>query len=410
MNIYLALLFAVPALANFCWIIFILWNRAYTAAQDRGLAAPAAWPSVDICVPARDEERNIERCVRSLCLQEYPGDWRVSVLDDESSDRTLEILLALQKEFPQRLHVIDGKRDPLPPGWVGKVWATTRMGKLATRDWLLFFDADTFHAPNMLREVMLRALRPVGAGEKPVGLVGGCPKLEQISLGEQFAMPTISLMYALGPIALTRNSRQMPPVPGFFHLFTRESYNAVGGYARVWDKVLDDVEMAAAINSGGFQTRIIDPSPFMGLRMYQSLREIWFGLHKSTGYIVRRSPLFAIAFLLWLLWTGALPFLAPLTPFLNAGITPCIVAAMALSAVIAMRTLMWSKDGGAWWSILLHPFLCWLVGWNCVMSALDLWRGRGVRWKNRWYDKRVKFAPEPQKTGQKTLPSGVANQ
>ncbi len=56
------------------------WKRVPAAANDTPL------PSLSIVVPARDEERSIEACVRSL-LAQHGVDAEVIVVDDGSTDR-----------------------------------------------------------------------------------------------------------------------------------------------------------------------------------------------------------------------------------------------------------------------------------------------------------------------------------
>ena len=54
---------------------------------------------VSVIVPARNEEANIERLVRSLAAQD--GVREILVVDDQSEDGTFEILQSLKAEAPQ---------------------------------------------------------------------------------------------------------------------------------------------------------------------------------------------------------------------------------------------------------------------------------------------------------------------
>ena len=60
---------------------------------------PDPLPLVSVLIPARDEERNIGRCLESLLRQDYPR-LEILVLDDESSDRTADIVAKLAAEHP----------------------------------------------------------------------------------------------------------------------------------------------------------------------------------------------------------------------------------------------------------------------------------------------------------------------
>src|SRR6476660_6373354 len=55
---------------------------------------PADAPLVSILVPARNEARKIEACVRSLLAQDYPH-CELLVLDDHSEDGTGDLVRAL---------------------------------------------------------------------------------------------------------------------------------------------------------------------------------------------------------------------------------------------------------------------------------------------------------------------------
>ncbi len=107
---------------------------------------------VSVIIPARNEEINIGRVVRSIANQ---SDLReIFVVDDQSEDRTAEVLAELKAAVPllQILRV-----DCLPKGWMGKTHAVAQGAAAATGDWLLFTDADTEHLDGSLAELLQRA-------------------------------------------------------------------------------------------------------------------------------------------------------------------------------------------------------------------------------------------------------------
>ena len=98
-----------PTMSPLAWIMLaaaltVSGGLALTLANLRRYrweaAAPAAGveePLVSVCIPARNEEANIEACVRSLLRQ----DWsrvEIMVYDDQSTDTTPEILARLAEE------------------------------------------------------------------------------------------------------------------------------------------------------------------------------------------------------------------------------------------------------------------------------------------------------------------------
>src|SRR5260370_15309253 len=66
-------------------------------------------------VPARNEEQVITTCVRSLAQQAEIAE--IVVVDDQSTDRTAEIVRALTAEIP-RLRLLE--TQGVPPGGVGE--------------------------------------------------------------------------------------------------------------------------------------------------------------------------------------------------------------------------------------------------------------------------------------------------
>ena len=91
---------------------------------------PAQWPTVTAVVPARNEADVIARSISSLLAQNYPGEFRVVLVDDQSADGTADAARALPGAV--KLDVITG--EPLPSGWTGMLWAVKQGVEYATRE------------------------------------------------------------------------------------------------------------------------------------------------------------------------------------------------------------------------------------------------------------------------------------
>ena len=64
-------------------------------------------PTIEVLIPARNEEENIEACVLSVLNQTYPTKrFHVTVIDDHSTDHTAEIVEHLADSWPGRLSLL----------------------------------------------------------------------------------------------------------------------------------------------------------------------------------------------------------------------------------------------------------------------------------------------------------------
>lgn len=107
-------------------------------------------PYVSLVVSAKNEESVIEVLVRSLDRIDYPKSrFELWVVDDNSSDRTYDILQALKPDYPQ-LKVYRRSESALG----GKSGALNDVLPLTQGDILGVFDADAIIAPGLLRAVV----------------------------------------------------------------------------------------------------------------------------------------------------------------------------------------------------------------------------------------------------------------
>ena len=129
--------------------------------------------TVDIIIPARNEEDCIGRCLQSLVAQQGIS-FQITVVDDGSTDHTR----AIAESFPGVRVLSAGE---LKPGMTGKVNALITGAAGSSAEWLLFTDADTFHYPGSLmasvreaEEAQSRsALVLAGAGNRRLVGTGG---------------------------------------------------------------------------------------------------------------------------------------------------------------------------------------------------------------------------------------------
>ena len=381
----------------------VLWFRTTPAKEDRSAqkslesknSSPSeSNPLVSIIVPARNEERNIRRCVTSLLEQDYPN-FEVIVVDDGSTDATPRILEEIARDHPRgnRLFVLR-LRDSLPQGWAGKPHAINSGTKEAHGDWLLFTDADTWHAPDALNYAVHKAI------DEQVDLLSLGSRQELPGFWERVMMPMayLGIMMQYPPRQVNEPSSPVALANGQFILIRRAVYDALGGYARLElrDTLLDDRDLARVVKHQGYRLRMFDGRDLVHVRMYRNLRETWRGWRKNAFLGSRGGLPFTILSLIGLPMVSIVPFLLPalawtlnrLPAFKQRRITSSeagLATLLELAPLLAYRRWVDRELDVPWYYALTHPLAGAIFEGIIAQSAWRVLTHKGVDWSGRRY-------------------------
>ncbi|QJC53957.1 glycosyltransferase [Paenibacillus albicereus] len=335
-------------------------------------------------IPARNEERNLPRCLDSLLAQRVPPR-EILVLDDRSGDATARIAERAAGRPGSRVRLLRGRE--LPDGWMGKSHACAQLAAEASGRWLLFLDADVALEPGAL-EAAAREASSQGSG-----LVSGFPRQETGTWMEKLVVPMM-LFTILCHLPLRLVSRSRSPrfaaANGAFILIASDSYRRIGGHAAVRSSLLDDMELIRLAKRGGEPARLARIDGFASSRMYRSAAEVWAGYRKNLFPGLGRSLpllLFVSAAYAALYLLPAAGVLAGLAAWAAAGHPPAwLPAAAAAWALGALVKLAVDRSGRApAWQCLLLPASIALVLLIGADSARCHYRKRGYEWKGRRY-------------------------
>lgn len=362
------------------------WNGERGDASEDGTVQ--AWgheaPFLSVVIPARNEEANIGACLSSLAAQTYPA-FEILVVDDESGDRTAEIVRETPPGNSTEIRLIRG--SPLPGGWFGKPWACHQGAAEARGDLILFTDADTVHRAELLAGAV-RALKEDGVDA--LTLMG---RQVMDTFWEQLLQPQFFMLLVA---RFPRTGSPKRPgqwrhaiANGQYLLFRREAYEALGGHGAVAGEVAEDLRLAQLLVRGGWKLGVRGTKG-LETRMYRSLEGLVEGWSKNvTTGALQTTPG-------WLL-----PMILPLS--LMVGVTlwllPPAVLAWALVSGQGGIPLLWGSlttgFGVAFWSsasCLLkgNPLFGFLYPLGSVMGGfifVKSWiRGRRIVWKGRTYE------------------------
>jgi chlorobactene glucosyltransferase len=353
-------------------------------------AAAAVRPLVSIIVPARNEELNIRRCLQSLLEQDYDN-YEVIAVDDGSTDATEAILDDLIHSHPngKRLWVL--RLRDLPSDWAGKPHAIHSGVQEAQGSWLLFTDADTWHAPNALRSAVTQALEE----KADLFTVGSAQDLP--TFWDRVLMPMaylgISMLYP--PRLVNNPNSSLAVANGQYILIRRTVYEQLGGYARpdLRGTLLDDRDLAHVVKNNGFRLRFVDGLGLVHVHMYRSFSAIWRGWRKNA-YLGNRGGLpFVLLELFGLPMISIVPFLLPLLARLIRTKQGPVVSmpealeatAIELTPLLAYRLWLNRSLNVPWYYIFSHPLAGAVFEGILGQSMIYILSGKGVDWSGRRY-------------------------
>ncbi len=341
---------------------------------------PEPPPLISILVPARNEESDIVPCLESLRRQDYPN-YEILVLDDNSSDKTAALVSEVAAADP-RVRLLRGK--PLPEGWAGKPFACHQLASEARGCWFLFTDADTIHAPSMLRSALTYACN------NRLSLVSGLPLQHTVSLSQRVVIPAMYfIILTLFPLWWLQASHK--PKPGLsigqFLFVSASDYREIGGHEAVKSRILEDVWLGFEMARHGKRQAVVDLSEVVSCRMYEGLGELWEGFTKWTYSITSLS--FWIFALLMLAGFGL--FLAPFiliawhfVPFVS-DFDWSLIIVLQVVIILLMRALVDHRFGHSRVYSLSHPASISFMLLSCAYGSVKHFTGAGIHWKERLY-------------------------
>ncbi|MSP94867.1 MAG: glycosyltransferase [Alphaproteobacteria bacterium] len=369
-----ALLLTLVALA--AWIYLLFFRGMFWLARERDDGegeAPAQWPSVVAVVPARDEADVIGRAIGSLLAQDYPGDLRIVLVDDRSTDDTGDA--ARRLDTTGKLVVIEGAEPP--SGWTGKLWAV-KQGIARTSEmrpaFLWLTDADIAHAPDNLRRLVVRAQNGNYV------LVSLMAKLRCESLAERFLIPAFVFFFAmLFPFAwVNRHDNATAAAAGGCMLVDREALERAGGIDAVRHEIIDDCALARRMKGqGAIWLGLTERA--LSLRPYPHLGDIRKMVARSAHAQLHYSPVLLLGTMAGMALTYAVP---PALALFGSGNARGVAALAWLAMAILFQPMLRFYRRSLLWGVFL-PLIGIFYAAFTLDSAIQFWRGRGGMWKGR---------------------------
>jgi glycosyltransferase involved in cell wall biosynthesis len=251
---------------------------------------------LSVIVPARNEERNLSNCLKTLLLQSDGSfllgrDWELIVVDDASTDGTRAIALEAASQH-EGVRVLEAPLLDLNAGtrvFTGKTNACWFGAEASEGRWLLFTDADTVHEPGDL----VRALDEIQ--RRGVGLLSYSPRQIVTGFWQSALMPLVfsELASVYPPAQVNDANKQLAAANGQFLMVEREAYFAVDGHRGVGRSVLEDVELADRVKRVGKGIWFRYAPDALSTRMYFGFSDMVEGWTKNLALLFPHAMMLA---------------------------------------------------------------------------------------------------------------------
>ena len=275
---------------------FIFINALFNIKRIKNLknvdAIKDNFPFVSILIPARNEEKNIERCVKSIISQNYPN-FELIILNDNSTDRTPEILKRLKDSYGN-IKIIDNIN--LEDGWIGKTNACQKLYKESKGEIVIFVDADTYHKEDSVLKAVSFLLKTESH------LITIFPQEIVETFLEKLIIPFMNF-------ALISFYPLLPFANGQFMVYKRDVLDKINGFQKIKDEVLDDIKMVNLFRKNKYKVSVLSGKSISYCRMYYDRKSLFQGFLKSYFAIFDYHLLLSIFVFTYLIFSFFYPFI-----------------------------------------------------------------------------------------------------
>jgi hyaluronan synthase len=342
-------------------------------------------PSLTVVVPARNEQDNIERCLRHILEADYPGELlQLIAVNDGSDDDTLALIRATGQRYPE-LEIIDfeqgkGKRDAMAAG-----------ARRASGEIVVFVDSDSF-----LREDALRHIVDNFQDEDVAAVCGHCEvenewtnlltKMQAVRyyIGFRIMKGAESIFDCVtclsGPIAAYRRSDLLAVLDDWLEQSFLGTQATFGDDRSLTNFLLRTKHVRYDSRA---RTRTIVPDRYVPfLKQQMRWKRSWFRESvRASGFMWRKPPAMSLSFYVGLL----LPLLAPLivframvwVPLVYGGSPLPYVFGIFLMSAMMSASYLYAKRSRLWiYGVGFCFFYMFLLVWQLPWAMLTYWVAR----------------------------------
>ena len=259
-----------------------------------------ARPKVSVILPARNEEKFIEKCLDSLVEQDY-DDYEIIAINDSSNDSTGNLMKKYSEKFPKVIFV-DAK--PKPDGWMGKNWACMEGYKKASGNLLLFTDADTVHTNSVISLAVSHLL------SLELDALTVIPRMLCLDRITKITLPMIStfLHTRFSALRVNDTSKNTGYFFGSFFIMKKSTYDSVGTHESVKSELVEDGALGRKVKESDFKMRMVRGEHLIDAVWARDSFTLWNALKRLMIPLYLQNARIAVASFFGVLFLLFMPF------------------------------------------------------------------------------------------------------
>ena len=259
-----------------------------------------ARPKVSVILPARNEEKFIEKCLDSLVEQDY-DDYEIIAINDSSNDSTGNLMKKYSEKFPKVIFV-DAK--PKPDGWMGKNWACMEGYKKASGNLLLFTDADTVHTNSVISLAVSHLL------SLELDALTVIPRMLCLDRITKITLPMIStfLHTRFSALRVNDTSKNTGYFFGSFFIMKKSTYDSVGTHEGVKSELVEDGALGRKVKESNFKMRMVRGEHLIDAVWARDSFTLWNALKRLMIPLYLQNARIAVASFFGVLFLLFMPF------------------------------------------------------------------------------------------------------
>ena len=244
-------------------------------------------PKVSIILPARNEEKFIDKCLVSLLNQDYDN-YEIIAINDSSEDSTGDLIKKYAKKYSK---IIPVDANPKPVGWVGKNWACMEGYKKATGELLLFTDSDTKHTNSVISLAVSHLL------SLELDALTVIPRMLCLDLITKITLPMIStfLHTRFSALRVNDKSKNTGYFFGSFFIIKKTTYDSVGTHEGVRQELIEDGALGKKVKESGFKMRMVRGEHLIDAVWARDINTLWNALKRLMVPFYLQNAKLAVA-------------------------------------------------------------------------------------------------------------------